>query len=198
MIDTQLHIILEDDVVKLRPLERNDYNNLSKIAFEETNLLQYFSKPIYNKTLLEDFIETALASRAKQERYPFAIINKNNNQLIGSTSFLNISNYDKRLEIGFTWLGKKFHQTGINKRCKYLLLDYCFNTLNFERIEFKTDERNVQSRNAIQSLGATQEGILRSHMLMYDGVRRNTVYYSILKEEFENSKIYSWYNTNNR
>jgi RimJ/RimL family protein N-acetyltransferase len=98
---------------------------------------------------------------------------------------MNISNVDSRLEIGSTWIGKEFQRTGLNRNCKYLLLNFAFDELGVERIELKTDERNTASRNAIQKIGGQFEGILRSHTLMYDGFRRNTVYYSILKKEWE-------------
>ena len=83
---------------------------------------------------------------------------------------------------------KDFQKTGLNRNCKYLLLKFAFDELRAERVELKTDERNTASRNAIQKIGGQIEGILRSHTLMYDGYRRNTVYYSILKNEWQGLK----------
>jgi RimJ/RimL family protein N-acetyltransferase len=106
----------------------------------------------------------------------------------GSTSFANVSNRDKRLEIGWTWIGKKFQKTGLNRNGKLLMLQYAFETLQFERVELKTDERNMASRTAIEKIGGKFEGILRSHMVVKDGFRRNTVYYSILSKEWPGVK----------
>ena len=83
-----------------------------------------------------------------------------------------------------TWFGKSFQRTGLNRNVKFLMLRYAFEALRFERVELKTDERNQQSRLAIEKIGGRFEGILRSHVLMPDGFRRNTVYYSILKSEW--------------
>ena len=91
---------------------------------------------------------------------------------------------NERLEIGATWLGKQFHGTGLNEQCKFLLLDYAFNA-GVNRVEFRTDQRNRRSRAAIEKIGGKIEGIHREDMILPGGYRRNTVYYSILKNEWE-------------
>ena len=181
-------IILEDDRVKLRPLLLSDMENLLPPATSDEKLVQYSPKPIHSKELLTQYIETALADRATHDRYPFIIFDKQANAYAGSTSFLSVSNYNRRLEIGHTWLGISFQKTGLNRHCKFLLLSYAFDELGFERVEFKTDERNKASRAAIEKTGGKFEGFLRSHTLMYDGFRRNSVYYSILKNEWPELK----------
>ena len=98
---------------------------------------------------------------------------------------MSVSNADLKLEIGATWMGKQFQSTGINKQCKYLMLQYAFEVLNAHRVEFRTDERNAQSRRALEKIGAKQEGILREHMIMHDGFKRSSVYYSILSSEWK-------------
>jgi len=182
-------IILENSVALLRPLKLADIQNLMKIAIEEKELLQYSPIPIYSEKLLAEYVEKSLNERKNKTRYAFSIFDKKKNVYAGSTSFMNISNVDSRVEIGSTWIGKDFQRTGLNRNCKYLLLNFAFGELNTERVELKTDERNNASRNAIQKIGGKFEGILRSHTLMYDGYRRNTVYYSILKNEWENLKM---------
>jgi RimJ/RimL family protein N-acetyltransferase len=196
MFDFSKLILLQNNVVLLRPLALEDYDALKSIAFTNQDLLQYSPNPIYNETYLAQYIEQALESKRLQQRYPFTIIDLINNKIIGSTSFCAISNFDRRLEIGYTWIGEAYQKTGINRHCKYLMLDYCFNQLSYERVEFKTDERNLKSRTALEKIGAIQEGILRSHTVMQDGFRRNTVYYSILKQEFEKTPLYNWYQRN--
>ena len=158
------------------------------IATEDKDLLQFSPVPIYTKDLLQKYIDKAVENRLNKSRYTFIVFDKTQNAYAGSTSFLNISNPDDRLEIGATWYGKKFQRTGLNRNCKYLLMEYAFDKLEAERIEFKTDERNLASRKAIEKTGAQLEGILRRHTLMYDGFRRNTACYSILKPEWSKLK----------
>jgi len=181
-------ITLENNSALLRPITKSDIDNLLPIATEDKDLLQFSPAPIYTPELLETYIAAAILNRANKNRYTFIVFDKTKNAYAGSTSFLNISNADDRLEIGATWYGKKFQRTGLNRNCKYLLLEYAFDHLDAERVEFKTDERNVASRTAIEKIGGQLEGTLRRHTLMYDGHRRNTVYYSILKNEWQQMK----------
>ena len=178
-------IVLENTAVLLRPLKISDFNNLVNIATADKNLFQFFPKAAYSETLLRDYIDNAMEERKNKTRYHFIIFDKKKNTYAGSTGFLNISNADSRVEIGSTWIGKDFQRTGLNRNCKFLLLSYAFEELGAERVELKTDERNMASRNAIEKIGGKFEGILRSHTLMHDGYRRNTVYYGILKNEWE-------------
>ena len=178
-------ITLENSTALLKPLQVSDVDNLLNVAKSDENLLQFSPLPIYTEDMLRQYIEKAISARQNNNRYPFIIFDKTKNAFAGSTSFLNISNGDSRLEIGGTWMGKDFQKTGLNRNCKFLMLSFAFEQLHAERIEFKTDERNVQSRTAIEKIGAQYEGLLRSHTLMFDGFRRNTVCYSILRNEWE-------------
>ncbi|HEX6332732.1 MAG TPA: GNAT family protein [Flavisolibacter sp.] len=179
---------LEDDRVLLRPLEREDLAGLVPAASGDALLVQYSPYSIHTPELLRNYIETALEDRDRSFRFPFAIYDKATGTFAGSTCIANVSNKDRRLEIGWTWLGRDFQKTGLNRHCKFLLLQYVFETLQFERVEFKTDERNLASRAALEKIGAVYEGALRSHTVMNDGFRRTTVYYSILREEWEQLK----------
>jgi len=182
------NIVLENDVALLRPIHDTDVKNLLTVATRHHDLLQYSPLPIYSEDLLRKYIDKAIESRGNKSRYTFCVFDKNQKAYAGSTSFLNIANADARLEIGATWYGKEFQRTGLNRNCKYLLLEYAFDTLHAERVEFKTDERNLASRKAIEKIGGQFEGILRSHTVMHDGFRRNTVCYSILKAEWSQLK----------
>jgi RimJ/RimL family protein N-acetyltransferase len=183
-------ITLENAFVRLRPICLADCENLLEVATQDKNLLQYSPAPIHSEELLQKYILKSIADRQNMSCYTFSVFDKTKNTHAGSTSYLNISNADSRLEIGATWYGKAFHRTGLNRNCKFLLLEHAFDTLGAERVEFKTDERNLASRRAIEKIGAQFEGILRSHTLLYDGFRRNTVYYSILKPEWEGMKTH--------
>jgi RimJ/RimL family protein N-acetyltransferase len=181
-------IILENNFTILRPINKTDIDSLLPVATKDKDLLQFSPAPIYTKDLLQKYIDKAVENRLNKNRYTFIVFDKTQNAYAGSTSFLNISNSDDRLEIGATWYGKNFQGTGLNRNCKYLLMEFAFDKLDAERIEFKTDERNLASRKAIEKIGGQLEGILRQHTLMYDGFRRNTVCYSILKSEWRKLK----------
>ena len=89
------------------------------------------------------------------------------------------------MEIGSTWIGKKFQGTGLNSEMKHLLINHAFDQLGFEKITFRIDERNMQSRKAVEKLGAVLEGILRKNVFLLDGFKRNTCVYGILKNEWD-------------
>jgi len=182
------NILLENDFARLTPITEADIDNLLPVATKDKNLLQFSPVPVYNKDLLTTYIHKAIEYRQHKIRYTFCVFDKTKNAYAGSTSFLNISNADDRLEIGATWYGKAFQRTGLNRNCKYLLLNFAFDDLGAERVEFKTDERNKASRTAIEKIGGQFEGTLRRHTLMHDGFRRNTVCYSILKPEWDELK----------
>ncbi|MCD2425801.1 GNAT family N-acetyltransferase [Niabella pedocola] len=181
-------IVLENEVVILQPLVVEDTGHLLSIATEDPALLQFSPKPIYTEELLTEYIAKAVALSDQKTRYAFSIYSKPEQCYAGTTAFLNISNEDDRLEIGATWIGNRFHGTGLNRQCKYLLLQYAFDVLQAHRVEFKTDERNLRSRRAIEKIGGRFEGVLREHTVMYDGYRRNTCCYSILKSEWDAMK----------
>lgn len=178
-------IRLENNRVRLEALQLTHLGALLPIALNQPDLLQYSPSPFGDTDNLNKYIQIAVDAKANKQRYPFIILDKLHQKYVGSTSYGNISVKDKRLEIGWTWLDKAAQGTGLNSNCKFLLLSYAFEQLHFERVEFKIDERNLQSQKAVEKIGAIREGVLRSHTLMLDGYRRNTVYYSILKNEWE-------------
>lgn len=180
--------ILQDSRVALRPMEMKYVGDLSKIAFEERDLLLYSPRQIHRIDLLNAYFEDALEARRWGQRYPFVVFDKQSGQLAGSTSYGNISNDHARLEIGWTWIGQRFQRTGLNRHAKYLMLKFAFEDLGCKRIELKTDARNTQSRTAISAIGAKYEGCLRSHTVMHDGFRRDTIYYAILADEWPHIK----------
>jgi len=177
-------IILENSRARLEPIEPKHFPALAHIAATNKNLLKYSPNPIEPQENFDKYVQTALDLRERKERYTFTIFDKQKNEIAGSTSFLNISNIDQRLEIGATWIGRNFQSTGLNTNIKYLMLQYAFEKLQFKRVEFRTHHLNLQSRRAIEKIGGKFEGELRSHTLMYDGSRRNTIYYSVLDNEW--------------
>ena len=186
--DTMENIILENDRIRLRPLIADDYNNLLPIAMRNPSMLQFSPQQVNTEDKLLAYIEKAITQRQEGSRYPFISFDKKAQEYSGSTSYLNISNSNERLEIGATWLGTDFQGTGLNKEQKRLMLTYAFETIGMKRVELKTDGRNLQSQKALLKIGAKQEGILRSHTIMEDGFRRDTVYFSILSDEWQTVK----------
>jgi N-acetyltransferase len=186
--DFTKNIVLENERVLLRPLTVMDFENLKAAAASDPNLLRYSPRTIDTSEKLAFYIQTAFELRVKQDRYTFSVFDKKENQYAGSTSFYAVSNYDERIGIGATWIGKPFQRTGLNRNMKFLMMQYAFEILDFERVELHTDERNQQSRQAIKGIGGIEEGILRHLTVMSDGFRRNTVCFGVLKNEWEGLK----------
>lgn len=177
-------IWLENSRVRLEPLTTEHIDNLLPYATNPKLWRGNNTIKITGRDDLEQYVQTALKERDSGQSIPFAVFDKKMNVYAGSTRFANIVWEHKRIEIGWTWIGQEFQGSGLNKAMKYELLNYCFEELLMNRVELKTNELNNQSRQAILSLGAKEEGVLRNHMIMYDGKLRNTVYYSITKEEW--------------
>ncbi|PHS08961.1 MAG: GNAT family N-acetyltransferase [Kordia sp.] len=179
--------ILENNTVKLIPLQKNDALLLENIAFEK-DLVYYSPTDISTTGTLKNYIKQALINREKGGELPFIIFDKINQQYVGSTRFGFINTKNKTIHIGWTWIGKAFQGTGLNTHIKFLMLQYAFETLVFEKVEFRIDERNIRSRKAVEKIGGTLEGILRKDTLMQDGFRRSTCCYGILKDEWPKIK----------
>lgn len=187
-IDTTERITLENDRTLLRPIKETDLKALLYIAESQPDLLQYSPSAFGTKKALKDYIIKANEQREIGLRMPFIIYDKKAQVWAGTTSFGNISNPNHRVEIGWTWIGKKLQRTGLNRNNKFLMLQYAFEVADYKRVEFKTDVRNEQSRTAMEKIGAKEDGTLRSRALLSDGNRRDTIFYSILKEEWPNIK----------
>lgn len=186
-LDFTTSLTLQNKHVLVRTFQPADLEEAASIAFEE-DIWRFMPTRISNHAELQVWANAVVGGFRAGTRYTFMIFDQATGQLAGSTSFGNISAPDKRLEIGWTWLAKQFRGSGLNKQCKYLLLCYAFEELKVERVELKTDVLNLRSRKAMLKLGATEEGILRSHTQMHDGRRRDTIYYSILREEWQGIK----------
>lgn len=181
---TNLDIALENDRVLLRPLAFTDEFELQIIANDE-DLWVYGLTDLSQPGELERYIRNAIAARDEGTCAVWTIIDKRTNSIAGCTRLAEISWKDERGQIGWTWIGKQFQGSGLNKAMKHLILKYGFEELNLNRIELKADERNVQSRKAIKSIGAIEEGILRQHLKLHNGYLRNSVFYSILRSEWQ-------------
>lgn len=187
--------ILEDDTVLLRPLLESDVENLLEISINEPETWEYSLVRANGKENLENYIQLALKAKAKKTDFPFIVLDKKSGKYAGSTRFYDINLEFKTLQLGYTWYGKDFRGTGLNKHCKFLLLQFAFETLGMERVEFRADNANQRSIAAMKSIGCTVEGVMRSLMPTCDSeLRRDSIILSILKKEWfesvkENLKI---------
>lgn len=180
-------IILEDERAILRPLENADFDYLLRFSLTEPELWQYSLVQAAGEKGLRNYLKIAIETRAEQKEYPFIVFDKLQNSYAGSTRFYDIQLSNKCLQIGYTWYGRQFQGTGLNKHCKFLLLTYAFEKMGMERIEFRADCQNERSIAAMKSIGCKEEGILRSTGLRPDGSRRDSIVLSILKNEWEST-----------
>lgn len=179
---------LEGARIRLEPLAEVHHAALCLVGLDD-ELWRWTPKPVHTAADMADYIAFALAEKKAGRALPFVIIDKATGQAIGSTRFGAIEPAHRRVEIGWTWLGRSWQRTAVNTEAKYLLLRHAFETLGCIRVELKTDALNERSRTAIRRVGAREEGTLRSHMITASGRVRDTVYYSILDREWPEVKV---------
>jgi RimJ/RimL family protein N-acetyltransferase len=176
--------VLENERALLRPLEEGDYELLLPFALNEPELWTYSLVNPAGAMGMRAYLEQALNARMEGKEYPFIVYDKAAKQYAGCTRFYDIQLQYKTLQLGYTWYGKAFQRTGLNRHCKYLLLSFAFEDMGMERVEFRADNNNVKSIAAMKAIGCTVEGVLRSHMPVYNGLRRDSIILSILKDEW--------------
>ena len=177
-------IMLENDRVLLRPLAMTDMDLLMNFSLNEPDLWTYSLTPASGIENLERYLSKAIYDRKEGKSYPFLVIDKTTNEVAGSTRFYDYNALYKTVQLGYTWYGKKFQGTGLNKHCKYLLLNHAFESWQLERVEFRADATNKRSIAAMKSIGCIEEGILRSNCSSPNG-RRDSIVLSILKNEWQ-------------
>ena len=176
-------VVLEGTAVRLEPLTMAHHAALTAVGLDE-ELWRLSPAQVRTAADMAAYIGVALAEQAAGRALPFAIVERAGGTVVGSTRYGAIDRNHRRLEIGWTWLGRAWQRTAINTEAKLLLLQHAFETLGCLRVELKTDALNQQSRTAILRIGATQEGILRQHVRCVSGRMRDTVYFSILASEW--------------
>lgn len=176
---------LENDSVLLIPMQVEHAEKLMDFALNEPELWKYSLVPVAGEQNLRKYINQALEARSNSKEYPFVVFDKRTQEFAGSTRFYDIQIANKVLQLGYTWYGKKFQGTGLNKHCKFLLLSFAFEILEMERVEFRADNNNARSIAAMKSIGCKVDGVLRSNMPTPDGGRRDSIVLSILKAEWE-------------
>lgn len=182
--DPETDYLLEDDCALLRPLQISDFEQLKTFAINEPDLWAFSLQNAGSESGMRTYIEKALKAKDMGHSYPFIVFDKVRQQYAGTTRLYDIDLFNKCLSIGYTWYGKAFQGTGLNKHCKYLLFEFVFEQMGMERIEFRLDSRNDRSMRAIKGVGCSFEGVLRSNGYRPDGSRRDSAVLSILKEEW--------------
>lgn len=183
IIDFSKDFLLENDRVLLRPLLKNDIEHLLPYSLNEPDLWTYSLTPGNGEENLKKYIDLALVSRKAKTAYTFIVFDKRTNEYAGMTRFYDIQPSHNTTQLGYTWYGKKFHGTGLNKNCKYLMLQFAFENCGVARVEFRADYNNKRSIAAMKSLGCVEEGVLRSNCDSPSG-RRDSIVLSILKQEW--------------
>ena len=173
--------VLDGRFVRLEPLEER-HRALVRPAAQHPEIFTVTTSaygPLY-----DPYFDNALKRSDGERDIAFAVQLKAENRYVGMTRYLNIEAAHRKLEIGSTWYEPSVWAGPVNPECKLLLMQHAFETLKFNRVEYKTDARNARSRAAIAKLGATQEGIHRKHMIMADGHVRDSVFFSIIDTEW--------------
>jgi RimJ/RimL family protein N-acetyltransferase len=176
--------VLENNRVLLRPIQEDDFDNLLCFSENEPDIWFYGLVTAAGKDNLRTYIDTAVKNLQDKKEYPFIVFDKQANHYAGSTRFYDIQQPYLTTQLGYTWYGKGFQRTGLNRHCKLLLLTYVFEQWGLERCELRADANNARSIAAMKAIGCVEEGILRNHMPTASGGRRDSIILSILKLEW--------------
>lgn len=175
---------LSNSAVKIRLLTIADFEEIKPLS-QDKEVFKNFTSDLSTDENLYNWIKTQVENYEKGTTIPFVVIDQETKAIVGCTTFLNISERDKRIEIGSTWYPTHHQKKGFNRNAKLLLLEFAFEKWNANRVEFKTATTNKGSRKALLGIGACEEGVLRSHTLMPGNWYRDTIFYSILKAEWK-------------
>lgn len=176
-------VTLEGSVARLEPLTLEHLSGLTNVGLDG-ELWRWTLAVNQTPGDMRAYVEAALAAAAAGTEVPFATIERSSGRVIGSTRYLSIEPYHRRLEIGYTWIAPAWQRTAVNTEAKLLMLTHAFNVLGALRVEFKTDSLNARSRAALLGIGATEEGTMRNHLVTDSGRRRHSVYFSVIEEEW--------------
>ncbi len=178
---------LEGTLVRLVPLDLAHVDALAAIGLDE-EIWRWMPYRVRNRDGMRRLVEDALSAQRAGTAIPFATTLRESGAIVGTTRYMNIDLANKRVEIGGTWIAPAWQRTRVNTEAKFLMLTHAFERMGCRRVEFKTHALNARSRAAIARLGATEEGTLRRHMVQEDGSSRDSVYFSIIDDEWPEVK----------
>jgi RimJ/RimL family protein N-acetyltransferase len=176
-------VVLSGKVVRLEPMKHEHHEALSEVGLDP-EIWRFTLTVLRTPADMQEYVESALNTVRDGTGLPFVTIEQASGRVVGSTRFGNYDPQHHRIEIGWTWIAKPWQRTAINTEAKYLMLSHAFAQLGCVRVELKTDVRNEPSRRAMLRIGAKEEGVLRKHMLMSNGRYRDSIYYSVLDDEW--------------
>ncbi len=176
---------LEDDAVLLKPLEEADIKYLLPFAINKPEIWKYSMFSAAGIQGLKNYLANAISLRNDGKDYPFLVFDKRSGQYATSTRFYDIQPVTDTIQLGFTWYGKKFQGTGLNRHCKFLMLQFAFEVIGVLGVD--ADSRNQRSIAAMKSIGSNIEGKLRGNGYTADGSRRDRTILSILRHEWDES-----------
>jgi N-acetyltransferase len=176
-------LVLEGVHVRLVPLSMDHVPALLRVALDP-EIWRWTSDSVATDDDLRSWVRSALDAQRGGNALPFTTLERASGRAVGSTRFGNYEAAHGRVEIGWTWVAPAWQRTPVNTEAKLLMLRHAFETLELRRVELKTDALNTRSRNAILRLGAREEGTLRAHTATDRGRVRDTVYHSILRDEW--------------
>lgn len=177
-------VTLENSWVAVEPLSVDHVDELDAAVSEPDELFRWMNTWKPRDGSVAQAVAKIVENASWGAAAAWAIRRKADGRVVGSTSYLDIDHRNRRVEIGSTWIGPAWWRTEVNTATKLLMLGHAFDTLELERVAFKTDHLNLRSQRAIERLGAVREGALRHHLRRTDGSWRDTVYYSILAAEW--------------
>jgi len=180
-------VVLDGDFVRLEPMTPEHHAGLSKVGLDP-EIWRYTLVVVKTPDEMRSYMDSAMQLQREGTTLPFVTIERSSGRIVGSTRFGNYDPANRRIEIGWTWVAPPWQRTAINTEAKYLMLTHAFEKLGCVRVELKTDVLNTPSRKAMLRIGATEEGVLRKHSLVWDGRYRDSIYYSILDEEWPGVK----------
>jgi RimJ/RimL family protein N-acetyltransferase len=181
----ELPLTLEGSVVRLEPIRREHAELFWEVAQNDLeDIFRWIPSSMKTREDFQRLIDKAFAEQERGESIVFATVARASGRVIGSTRFMNIDRVNRRVEIGWTWIAPAWQRTAVNTEAKYLMLRHGFEVWGCVRVELKTDALNQKSRNAILRIGAKEEGTLRRHVVTWTGRIRDSVYFSILDDEW--------------
>ncbi len=185
--DPQEEYILEDERALLRPVKEEDWSNFTNLPETFPEIWQYSLMALQKTEDLKAYFQEAIITRKNGNSYAFIVFDKLTKEWVGCTRFYDIQLKNQSTQLGYTWYKTSVWGTGLNAHCKFLLLQFAFDTMQLERVEFRADNDNKRSIAAMKKIGCTVEGVLRNHMPKPNGGRRDSIILSILKEDWKNT-----------
>jgi N-acetyltransferase len=176
-------VVLEGPEVRLVPLAAHHVEALCAVGLDPA-IWRWMPVMIRDEEGMRAFVEESLATRREGSALPFVTTRRDDGAVVGATRFMNVVPAHRRLEIGGTWITPAWQRTRVNTEAKYLMLRHAFESWDCQRVEFKTSTRNATSRAALARLGAVEEGTFRKHMVQQDGTIRDSVWFSIVDDEW--------------